>query len=577
MSNSRYEVVSLTIEELLSPDTAEFEVPPFQRTYSWGADEINQLIDDVFTESSDADLPYFLGSVVLAAKENDKNTTRHLILDGQQRLTTLSLIIAVLIRELSESGANEVEMLKSRLFSYGYDMQPRPKIHLQGEDRAIYGALLKEPTKYGDRNYKGTRLGTGLSKIYQALEKHFEQKPSRGTTTDSYKRMLMRLLRDVEIVRITAPSEKDAFRLFETLNDRGLALSAADLIKNKLFAQCGPDIDDAIEAWSSVVTSTSNDNIVNFLRYYWIASHGPVRKQRLYERYRDHISDINTATASEIAFQLYVASEDYSRIVNPRVEVTGNDGRDSDALERLNGYRARSCRPVILACNMFEHRHDDRSKIIAICEAITVRYSIVGEKPPNLLEIIYSEMCTHLRESKLPLDQMFATEKLASRMKEIPSDEEFQDKLQRMDIASIRPVWPQILARINAEVGQGETKPEGSDLVHVDHILPQNPRPTVLAESGFANKEQAADFSSKIGNLTLLSKKLNQEASNKPFSQKRDGTYSLSEFAMTTQLLKNDKWGQEEIETRSRHFASILARVYPHPFDIVSARVAPET
>jgi Protein of unknown function (DUF1524) len=384
--------------------------------------------------------------------------------------------------------------------------------------------------------------------------------------------MLMRLLRDVEIVRITAPSEKDAFRLFEPLNDRGLALSAADLIKNKLFSRCGPDIDDAIEAWSNVVMLTRDDNIVNFLRYYWIASHGFVRKQRLYDRFRDHISDLSPAEASELALNLFIAAEDYARIVNPRRDARAGEGRVVDALERLNAYRARSCRPPILTCSLFEHRQNDRSKIIAVCEAITVRYSIVGEKPPNLLEIIYSEMSKALRESHLPLEELFAAEPLASRMKEIPSDEEFKNKLQEMEIPSVTPVWRQILAQINYELGTRESRPEGPDLVHVDHILPQNPRPSVLIEAGFATKEDALRYAFRVGNLTLLSRRMNQEASNKPFSQKKDESYALSELAMTRQLLGYEKWGQEEIETRSRYFADLVAKSYPHPLDIVQAR-----
>jgi hypothetical protein len=184
--NSRYEVVSLTIEELLSPDTAEFEVPPFQRTYSWGADEINQLIDDVFGDSSEVDLPYFLGSIVLAAKEDSTNSRRDLILDGQQRLTTISLIIAVLIEKLSEHGAADIQVLKTRLFSYGVDMRPKPKVVLQGEDNATYGALLKEPARHSERSYRSTRLGTGLSKIYQALEKHADQGSTDGAAIESY-------------------------------------------------------------------------------------------------------------------------------------------------------------------------------------------------------------------------------------------------------------------------------------------------------------------------------------------------------------------------------------------------------
>jgi uncharacterized protein DUF262/uncharacterized protein DUF1524 len=568
MPTSKYEVMSLTIEELLSPDTAEFEVPPFQRTYSWGADEINQLIDDLFGDSSDPDLPYFLGSVVLATREDSNDSRRSLILDGQQRLTTISLLIAVLINKLSEHGTMDVAMLKSRLFSYGVDMQPRPKLLLQGEDRTVFGALLKEPFRYSERNYRTTRLGSGLTKIHQAIEKYADQGSSGNGLAIAYRQMLMRLLREVEIVRITAPSEKDAFRLFETLNDRGLALSAADLIKNKLFSQCGPEIDDAIEAWSNIVTLTRDDNIVNFLRYYWIAAHGFVRKQRLYDRHRTYISELNAREAGELALNLYVSAEDYHRIVTPLADAKSKDLEVIRALERLNVYRARSCRPAIMACNMFKHRQEDRARLIALCESITVRYSIVGEKPPNLLEIIYSEMCTALRNSDMTLENLFYAEPLFSRMQEVPHDEDFVDKLQRMIIPSVTPVWREILSRINTELGTGETKPEGPDLVHVDHILPQNPRPTILVESGLT-KEEASTLAFRIGNFTLLSKKLNQQASNKPFSQKRDENYSLSEFAMTKQLLQYEKWGQEEIETRSRDFAHRVAKIYPHPLDIV--------
>lgn len=568
MPASRYEVMSLTIEELLSPDTAEFEVPPFQRTYSWGADEINQLIDDLFDGSSDADLPYFLGSVVLATRRDSNNSKRSLVLDGQQRLTTISLIIAVLIHKLSEHGTPDVAMLKSRLFSYGIDLQPRPKLLLQGEDRTVYGSLLKDPSRYSERTFRATRLGTGLTKINQAIEKYADQESSQKDPVSVYRQMLMRLLREVEIVRITAPSEKDAFRLFETLNDRGLALSAADLIKNKLFSQCGPEIDDAIEAWSNIVTLTRDDNIVYFLRYYWIAAHGFVRKQRLYDRYGTYISELNTVEAGELALNLYVAAEDYQRIVNPPTDVRSKDLRVTQALERLNVYRARSCRPAILACSMFKHRQEDRAKIISLCESITVRYSIVGEKPPNLLEVIYSEMCTALRKSELTLDSLFSTEPLYNRMQEVPHDEAFIDKLRDMIIPSVTPVWREILSRINTEQGTGETKAEGPDLVHVDHILPQNPRPTVLVESGLS-KEEASRLVFRIGNFTLLSKKINQQASNKPFAQKRDESYSLSEFAMTKQLLEHEKWGQEEIEARSQAFAELVAKIYPHPLEVV--------
>jgi uncharacterized protein with ParB-like and HNH nuclease domain len=212
MANSKYEVVSQTVEVLLSPGTARFEVPPFQRTYSWGADEINQLVDDIFGESPEShespnsELPYFLGSIVLATVEESDGSGPDLILDGQQRLTTLSLIIAALIQKLNDGGADEAGEYRTYLFSRRVRGQSRPKVLLQNEDRRVYESLIREPSNYKDKKYRNTSIGIALAKIYTAIERYVSQAKSKSAANDSYGTMLERLLYDVELVRITAPS-----------------------------------------------------------------------------------------------------------------------------------------------------------------------------------------------------------------------------------------------------------------------------------------------------------------------------------------------------------------------------------
>lgn len=557
MASSKYEVASQTIEVLLSPDTAEFEVPPFQRTYSWGADEINQLFDDIFSELSNADLPYFLGSIVLASKEDSSSLEKDSILDGQQRLTTISLTIAALIDKLSEDGVSDVSMLKTRLFSYRLGTRPKPKITLQGDDKRPYEDLVKEPFRHSESKYRNTRVGVGLNKVYRAIEQ------VRATTNITYETMLERLLYSVEVVRITAPSEKDAFRLFETLNDRGLALSAADLIKNKLFSQCGHELEDAIDAWSEVVTSTKSDDVVNFLRYFWIAVHGFVRKRGMYDKYREYIDTLDATEATVFTIELAEAAKDYEQIIDPNTCDWGPEIKD--ALTRLNLYRARSCRPAILACR--KYRPDDLGKVIDLCESVTVRYSIVGEKNPNRLEMIYAEICKALRNSKLSLAESFGSEPLSQLLSEVPSDDEFELRLGTMEISSISTAWREILVRINENLSTGETRIESPNRVQVEHILPQTPRATVLTESNLS-MEEAASLISRLGNLTLWSGNRNREASNKPFSRKRD-RYATSEIAMTSQLDTYEQWSSEQIAHRSKLFANLALDIYPHPQAII--------
>ena len=389
---------------------------------------------------------------------------------------------------------------------------------------------------------------------------------SKSVASEIYGTMLERILYDVEIVRITAPSEKDAFRLFVTLNDRGLALSAADLIKNKLFSRCDTEIEDATDSWASVVACTKDDDIVDFLRYYWIASYGFVRKRGLYDKYRNHINTLGPTEAALLAIDLDESARNYEQMVNPNPK-TYTWGEDvAYTLERLNTYRARGCRPVILACSKF--RSEDVPRIAHLCESITVRHSIVGEKSTNRLEVIYAEICKALRNSRGTLEEIFDREELSAYLREIPSDTEFIHKLENMEVLSITPAWREILTQINSRLGTGETRVESPNRVHVEHILPQNPRATVLTES-YVSMEEAAQLVPRIGNLTLLSGRKNREASNKPFSAKR-ANYAASEITMTQQLANYESWSTEQIQDRSKELAAMAAEVYPHPSRIVS-------
>jgi hypothetical protein len=522
----------------------------------------------VFGESPELpnnELPYFLGSIVLATKE-DGAPGPDLILDGQQRLTTLSLLISVLIQRLDDSGTEDASDYRTYLVSRRVRGQPRPKVLLQNEDRRVYESLIREPSNYKDPRYKNTSIGAALARIYAAVDRYVDLTKSKFVASDVYGTMLERILYDVEIVRIIAPSEKDAFRLFETLNDRGLALSAADLIKNKLFSRCGTEIEDATDAWASVVACTKDDDIVDFLRYYWIARHGFLRKRALYDKYRNHINTLGPTEAALLAIELDESARIYQQMVNPNPK-THSWGEDvAYTLERLNTYRARGCRPVILACSKF--RRDDVPKIVHLCESITVRHSIVGEKSTNRLEVIYAEICKALRRSSGTLQEIFDRGELSAYLREIPSDAEFTHKLENMEILSITPAWREILAQINSRLGTGETRVESPNRVHVEHILPQNPRATVLTES-YVSMEEAAQLVSRIGNLTLLSGRKNREASNKPFSDKRVN-YAASEITMTQQLAAYDVWSEEQIQDRSATLAAIASEVYPHPLSIVS-------
>ncbi|MDA2918958.1 DUF262 domain-containing HNH endonuclease family protein [Desulfobacterota bacterium AH_259_B03_O07] len=556
MAKSKYDVVSLTVEELLAPKQRLFEVPQFQRVFSWGKDEVVQLTSDLFSESNEADLPYFLGSIVVAGKEGANQSKTEVVLHGQQRLATISLIIAALIHRLPD--APDISEYKSYILSRKGVMDARrdPKLTLQQQDMKDFAALIQSPQSYEGKQYHQSKIAAALGCIFDEIDGYHEKEDGLP-----YEAMLRRLLLDVELVHIVTPTEQDAFRLFETLNDRGLSLSAADLIKNKLFSQCGETIEEAFEAWNTMLTSLGDEDVVDYLRYWWMASKAFTRSRGLYKTYQGHIDQLSTDDATLLALSLSEDAEKYAHIARPALGSSEWGEEVAEIMERLNTYRARSCRPVLLACSI--HRPDWMPRVATICESITVRYSIVAEKNTNNLERVYARFCTRIREKNHSLSETFD----ASQLSEVPNDEEFKEKVATMEIRPRVPAWRTILRMVNDHKGTGETSIRGEDRVHIEHVLPQNPRLKALKEAGFATRDEASGYISRLGNLTLLSSKKNVKLSNKPFSEKKD-MYEKSEIAMTRDLSSIERWSADVIDRKSTEYANTAALVFRHPVNI---------
>ena len=563
MADAKYAVESKSVELLLGPDSVSFRVPEFQRRYAWGAEEVIQLLDDLYYDTfwlgdtSSREVPYFLGSIVLAQKDG-----MCLILDGQQRLITISLILIILRAELEKLGFEDAVQIRKYLQSGKIGQKKAPKLKLQPGDAELYEKTLRSLEHYQQSGYQRFTLAHAMKRIHTRLNEYVTHacQTKYRKPVDVLAKMLDILLYGVEFVTITSPSESDAFKLFETLNDRGLALNAADLIKNKLFAQCAKDkalLDDAIEAWTNMIELIGDREIVNFLRYFWIASEGFVRKRALYDVFRKKLETLGATEAVQFAFELQKYATLYQHIASPNPKTCPWGEDVAEALQRLVNYKARSYRPALLACAV--ERSNDMAQLVTACESITIRHSIVGERNPNQLEKIYADLCVALRKDKSrPVQEI-----LMDTGFDIPDDGEFEKSFAKIDLTSVTTAWREILVRLNSLLSTGETRVEGTTKVHVEHILPRKPGAKTLQEANLKPQE-ADELIGRIGNLTLLSGKINREISNKPFSIKRK-RYESSEIALTRSIAKEERWGREEIEKRSRELAKLAIEAYPWP------------
>lgn len=544
MPRGSYRVETRRIEELFDARSVYFSVPDFQRSYAWSPDEVTELLDDVYEEASRS--TYFLGSIVLAGENPFQ------VLDGQQRLATVSLLLAAIADRLLPLDAEHGQHLRSMLLGGRFGERAQPKLTLQPGDRALFRVLLNAPSDPGSGREP---LRRALATIQRHLDGMLERQRARGSSDKATLVELgRRVLNDVELVQIVAPTESDAFRLFETLNDRGLPLNAADLIKNKLFARARSELAEVKFAWQRTLESTGPEEILAFLRYYWAAFHGAVRKDALYEAFGEHLDALDEEGTYGLATELAESAELYAAIAFPsRSRRWGTD--TDDALQRLVDLRVRSCRPLLLA--VARRSESQLAQVVTLCESVAVRYLVVGGYP-SVLERAFDDACR--RVATVDSSEVEITVREALRPV-VPSDQEFGAAFAARRVPRVGPGDRALLLRLNAFDASGETSVRGARDVHVEHVLPRSPSPRALDEAGLS-PEDASELGEHIGNLTLLSGRRNVSISNAEFSRKR-AAFEDSEIALNRWIAMQTRWGRAEIEQRDRVLARIACAAWP--------------
>lgn len=542
----RYDVKTRTTDQLLRDADPPFVIPEFQRGYAWQPEEVEELVEDLFPADGawiarpDADT-YFLGSLVVAKVPGELR-----VLDGQQRLTTLSLLLAVLRARLGTVSSVGQEDITNRLLVGPWGKPKQPVIRLQPDDADVYREALDGPAKCASGPNRQTPIGRATRCLVEAVD---QLVASRAPVREALvvPAMIQRVLEGIELVLIEASDESMAFRLFETLNDRGLPLNAADLVKNKLFALAHGQLAAVRASWDRVIDLVPSGEILHFLRHFWIARDGrSISKLRLYETCADAVDGKTPVEIAELSRELEEAAKIYQGIAKPRREPHPWMRATMEALDRLSVLRARSCRPALLACA--QRAPADFDWFVEVCESAVIRHTVVGGRNPNQLERAYADIC---REMKAGVDVRSAAASALGPV--VPNDVAFADAFASMAMPAASTPTRVLLMRLNAIEGTGELPIAGPRDVHVEHVLPQRPSADALKESE-CTRSDAAELAPRIGNLTLLSGKKNMSLSNAPFSVKRPELES-SEIALNRSIARSKRWRRAEIEGRGRRLA----------------------
>ncbi len=561
MAGMNFNTTNNTFRQLMGNGLL-YRVPPFQRDYSWAADEWDDLWQDIRAlPGGKEEAAHYMGYLVLQSSDN-KNFD---IIDGQQRITTLSVLVLAAISHLTTMADDRsvddkrAEQLRSSYIGYldPVTLIPRSKLTLNRHNDGFYQNYLVPLEHLPQR---------GLNASEHLLRKAFHWFKDRiksdvGTQGEDIARFIDQIVDLVFFTVITVTDELNAFKVFETLNARGVRLSATDLLKNYLFSVVSnegahdTELKKLEERWEAIVGLLGSESFPEFLRIFWNSRNKLVRKTHLFKTIRRAISTKKSAFG--LIRNLDKNARVYAALRNPLD--SGWDPDESSHLKQLQMFNVRQ--PLALLMSVFDHFGDqDRSGFKSVLRAITVisfRYNVICSMPGNEQERVYNDIAQRLAGNKL----RSAKDVVSALMPTYPEDRFFKAAFAEKELRTTnnrnKKVVRYILFEIERHIS-GEHFDFDDAGYSIEHILPENP------EEGWElfDGQQHDKFVYQLGNMTLLSAKDNRDLGNVPYPVKRS-VYSKSGFLITKRISdKYDEWTPEKIQSRQGWMAKQAASIW---------------
>jgi len=527
-----------------------YEIPKFQRDYTWEAEHWDDLWQDIKALLANEDNEHYMGYLVLQTSNNKEFQ----IIDGQQRLTTMSLLILSTLKclkELVDSGIEAENNLKrkdSLLNSYIGYVDPvtlisnnKLKLNRNSDDYYKQHLVLLKELPLRNTNASEKHMRECFNWYYDRIKKEFNTGESLAAFIDNIVDKLF-----FTVIEVT--DQLNAFKVFETLNSRGVQLSSADLLKNYLFFvvdETKPHISEIEELeniWSKIVGKLGEQKFEDYLRYYWNSIHKSVGKKNLFKTIKGSIKSKDQVF--ELIRNLNDTADIYLAIQNPEDELWKDKPEIRKSLKELKLFQIRQINSLFLSA-LRNLEVENFKKLAKICSVISFRYNIIGGLNPNAQEDVYNTVALKILSNKRFEVADFQTIYVSDLNFENDfSTKEFKNTTRNHKIVKY------ILSKIEVYQHRNEIDPE-SDLFTIEHILPENADDTW----GNFTFEEINRSVYRIGNLTLLEKKLNREADQKAYVEKIV-LFAQSNSELTKTLPDNfNTWNEDKLAARQRELA----------------------
>jgi Protein of unknown function DUF262/Protein of unknown function (DUF1524) len=532
-----------TISNILTEQIC-YEIPPYQRPYSWEQENVQQLLEDVWEAYEAGDSEYFIGSLITIEKERDR---RYDVVDGQQRLTTLNLIFARL-RDCISDEAVKADLGKRILPRNVYTGEAEtPRLLLRKKDQAFFRkhVLEAQPVTAKDR---------GCLEIPQ---RHLVE---NGETVDAFcldkSQQVLKLfanyvLTKVYVVFVTTYSWHSAYRLFNVLNARGIPLSNADLIKNTLFGQLGAQTNrsnELEERWLELEEELGIERLDAFFGHHRTAVTAAKARGSLHEEIEPLV---RAQEGGPFPFldKVVASAENYMRIVEGEFK----DATTLRALRALRRVEYDEWIPPLLAFLNNPVKQFPEAEFVSLLEKVTMQ-NWVRRLGRTARLTVYYQLISAIRDGKA-----------ADEVREI-----FRKNAQNGEFLHLlggelygKPFDAAVLLRLEeAEQDESVTKSYSGRLT-IEHVLPQTLKDDYW--KGRFTEEQHGIWLHRLGNLALLCGHKNYKAQYYDFGRKKkiysDRNKKVS-FDITKEVCDQPDWTVDTIKARHERLVKLAERTW---------------
>ncbi len=554
-----------TIYRKLLGNGLTYRIPRFQRDYSWTEEEWDDLWADILETVREGGEPaHYMGYLVLQSQD-DKTFD---VIDGQQRLTTLAIIVLAVLRNfkrLVEQGVdaekNQRRMEQIRQAYIGYldpiTLLPRSKLSLNRNNDNYYQTYLVPLVNLPSRGFKASEHL--LRKASEWFEGKVRDYGARDTTDEGVAlATLVETMSDrLFFTVITVTDELNAYKVFETLNARGVRLSATDLLKNYLFSVLHKQNEHEREMlaleerWEALVARLGAESFPTFLRVHWISRETFVRQSELFKAIRTRL------TTRESVFGLLRGMEEdvdpYLALTNPEGAHWAPQLKTCAGLLSLFNVR----QPFALLVAARRRFEDDEFEILLRAMVVmSFRYNVICGQSTSEQERTY-----HKIAQRISAGELTSVQRVLELLRPLyPGDDTFRaafaEKSLQIKQSRNRKVALYILCALEKQE-TGQEYDRGSASLSIEHVLPQNP-----GQDWPFTDEEAQGMVCRLGNMTLLNAAENRDIGNADFAAKR-AAYGNSAFHMTQKIAEeNAEWTPERIAERQKSMARVATAVW---------------